>query len=76
MVGRYGGEEFVILLSASDSNQVFEAVQRIRLTASKPPILTGEDRIYFRKVDRLFFYALFFLRCKLWTSPLPYTTKV
>ncbi|MCD6585736.1 MAG: GGDEF domain-containing protein [Desulfobacteraceae bacterium] len=47
IVGRYGGEEFVVLLPASDSSQAFEAAQRIRLAACETPVLTEGQRIRF-----------------------------
>ena len=47
IVGRYGGEEFVALLPASDSSQAFEVAQRIRLAASETTVLTEGRRISF-----------------------------
>lgn len=47
IVGRYGGEEFVVLLSSSDSSQAFEAAQRIRLATSETPVLTEGQQISF-----------------------------
>jgi len=47
IVGRYGGEEFLVLLSNTDSSQALEAAQRIRLAVSESPVLTEKQQIRF-----------------------------
>ena len=47
IIGRYGGEEFIVLLSASDSSQAFEAAQRIRLATCETALLTDGQWINF-----------------------------
>lgn len=47
IVGRYGGEEFLVLLSNTDSSQALEAAQRICLAASESPVLTENQKIRF-----------------------------
>jgi diguanylate cyclase (GGDEF)-like protein len=45
VVGRYGGEEFLIVLPGCDSDQVQEAAERIRAVVASTPILAAGSEI-------------------------------
>jgi diguanylate cyclase (GGDEF)-like protein len=45
LVGRYGGEEFLIILPACDNSEVEQSANRIRLAISSAPILTASSAI-------------------------------
>jgi diguanylate cyclase (GGDEF)-like protein len=41
--GRYGGEEFLIVLPGCDGDAAFQTADRIRATVSQQPVCLGED---------------------------------
>lgn len=45
LVGRYGGEEFLIILPACDKSEVEQSANRIRLAIASAPILTASSEI-------------------------------
>ena len=45
LVGRYGGEEFLVVLPACDKAEVERSANRIRLAISSAPILTASSEI-------------------------------
>ncbi len=46
MAGRYGGEEFIILLPEIDSAAAREVAERLRETIATQPMQTGEDKVW------------------------------
>jgi two-component system, cell cycle response regulator len=44
-VGRYGGEEFLIILAGSDSETARSQAERIRLSLAKEPFVIGNERV-------------------------------
>ncbi len=44
-VGRYGGEEFLIILAGSDSASAHSQAERIRLSLAKEPFVIGDARV-------------------------------
>jgi len=46
IVGRYGGEEFAILLSGSDGKAAMEFAERLRATIEKTPFCVEESEIW------------------------------
>jgi two-component system cell cycle response regulator len=44
-VGRYGGEEFLIVLASSDATGQMAALERVRLAIAATPIDTGRGRV-------------------------------
>jgi diguanylate cyclase (GGDEF)-like protein len=45
MIARYGGDEFVLLLSETSAGQVLETAERLRVAICKTPILVSRDMI-------------------------------
>jgi two-component system, cell cycle response regulator len=44
-VGRYGGEEFLIILAGSDSESAHAQAERIRLSLAKEPFVIGDAKV-------------------------------
>jgi len=45
LLGRYGGEEFVLCLAGTSLDQAWEAIERIRIALEKTPIMHAEQAI-------------------------------
>ena len=45
LVGRYGGEEFVVVLPGCDKNQAQQSAERIRLMVGSAPVLTASSEV-------------------------------
>lgn len=45
LVGRYGGEEFVVVLPGCDKDQARQSAERIRLMVGNAPVLTASSEI-------------------------------
>ena len=45
LVGRHGGEEFLVVLPGCDSNQVLQSAERVRATIEATPIIVGRFAI-------------------------------
>lgn len=46
-VGRYGGEEFLVVLPGCDSHQALRIAERLRYSIAQCPVVTGEAQIKF-----------------------------
>lgn len=44
-IGRYGGEEFLILLAETDQDTAFEVMNKYRETLSKEPVIIADQKI-------------------------------
>jgi two-component system cell cycle response regulator len=44
-VGRYGGEEFLVVLPGCDRSQVLQSAERIRSAIAEAPVMTGSSEI-------------------------------
>lgn len=45
LVGRYGGEEFLVVLAACGKTEIEQSANRIRLAVASAPILAGSSEI-------------------------------